>query len=229
MFRAEDSLLPLSQSLSVAGRGTTRPSTPWSDRVSAEARPASMPGAFGPTRQLAPWSSTFFLRPCSKSLLTLSAAECRKALHLFVQYRCLDPFSPSLDDGCAICHQFFTEEFPTEFNASLSVHQLARALSLFAQNQQAFFDSSHGNTLIMCSRPMVPHLRSFVKGIFEPSDRVPLVSQLSHQQTERATSARSRELGLCSRRLLRNVIVSWIACSNSSLSGKGFVLLCSSP
>ena len=111
-------------------------------------------------------------------------------------------------------------------------------LSQFAQNQQAFFDSSHGNTLVMCSRPIVPHIRSFVKGIFEPSDRGPLLSQLRHQQTKRATPVqtllgttpvRFRELGFCSGRSPKHVIVSWMACSFSTLSGTGFIRLCSSP
>ena len=105
VYRAEDPLLPLSQSLSTAGRYTTRPTTA-----------ASMPGSHGPPRQLVPWSSTLFLKarsfdtfplshrfkkPLSMSFSSaaLSKANCCKALHLFVHTRCPDPSSPSFDDG----------------------------------------------------------------------------------------------------------------------------------
>ena len=60
----------------------------------------------------------------------------------------------------------------------------ARALSEFAQHQQAFFDSSRGTTHVLGFHPIVPHPCSFVKGVFEPSDR----GSLSHTQTSAGES-----------------------------------------
>ena len=57
-----------------------------------------------------------FRKPLSMSFpsATLSAAKCRKALNDFVQARCLDPPSPSLDDRCAMRHHSFAERCPAE-------------------------------------------------------------------------------------------------------------------
>ena len=101
-----------------------------------------------------------------------------------------------------------------------------RALSGFAQQQQAFFDSSHGITHVLGFHPLVPHPCSLVKGVFEPSDRwiCPLNTDTNrrivwHQSSHCwvAASVRIAELGLCIGRLSRYVIVLWMACSSSSL------------
>ena len=58
-----------------------------------------------------------------------------------------------LQVSCALCR--FSDAVGNLQCLALGLHQLARVLSQFAQYQQAFFDSSQGNALIMCFRPIV--------------------------------------------------------------------------